>query len=74
VLFASNPLVMLYMLERHYKDHGGQDCMVMQSRSRVWIMAARRLAKRIQNHCFTFKYLVKCGEQLMASCLPTRWV
>ncbi len=74
VLSAYHLLERLYMLESSCKDHGGQDCMMMRSRSQVWILVAQRLAKGIKGHCFTCKYLTKrCAEQLMAPCWTTRW-
>jgi hypothetical protein len=66
VLAEAHPLSRLYLEDSHARDHGGADSMVMRSRNSVWIMAARRLAKRVRDHCFTCKYLAKkCGEQLM---------
>ena len=48
-------------------DHAGLDAMVMRSKSHVWIIAARRLAKVIKNNCFFCKRLFKVtGEQIMA--------
>jgi hypothetical protein len=61
-----HPLSRLYLIYSHARDHGGADSMVMRSRGSVSIMAARRMAKRTQEHCFTCRYLAnKCGEQLM---------
>jgi hypothetical protein len=66
VLPEAHPLYRLYLLDSHARNHGEADSMVMRSRNQVWIMAARRLAKWIRDHCFTCKYLAKkCGEQLM---------
>jgi hypothetical protein len=66
VLSETHPLSRLYLVDSHARDHGGADSMVMRSRSNVWIMAARRLAKQVRDHCFTCRYLAKkCGEQLM---------
>ncbi len=47
VLPEAHPLSWLYLLDGHARDHGGADSMVMWSRDQVWIMAARRMAKRI---------------------------
>ncbi len=55
VLPEAHPLSRLYLLDSHVRDHGGADSMVMRSRNQVWIMAARRLARRNQDHCFTCK-------------------
>ncbi len=66
MLPEAHPLSRLYLVDSHARDHGGVDSMVMRSRSSVWIMAARRLAKQVRDRCFTCRYLAKkCGEQLM---------
>jgi hypothetical protein len=46
--FASHLLARVYLVERHCRDYGGQDCVVMRSRNKVWVIAAWRLAKEIQ--------------------------
>jgi hypothetical protein len=74
VLPETHPLSRLYLLDSHARDHWGVDSMVMRSRNQVWIMAARRLAKQIRDHCSTCKYMAKkCGEQLMGL-LPEHWM
>jgi hypothetical protein len=67
VLPTWHTLARLYLQEAHCVDHAGLDAMVMRSKSHVWIIAARRLAKVIKNNCFFCKRLFKVtGEQIMA--------
>jgi hypothetical protein len=67
VLPTWHTLARLYLEEAHCIDHAGLDAMVMRSKSRVWVIAARRLAKVIRNNCFFCKRLFKVtGEQIMA--------
>jgi hypothetical protein len=66
VLPFGHPLLELYLRESHEKGHGGLDSMVKRSRAKVWILQARRKARKVLWDCFTCKYLAKrCGEQLM---------
>jgi hypothetical protein len=59
VLPKAHLLARLYMLESHEKNHRGRDCMVMRSQNKVWIMASQKLAKKVQGHCFTCRYVAK---------------
>jgi hypothetical protein len=74
VLPTWHTLARLYLEEAHCIDHAGLDAMVMRSKSHVWVIAARRLAKVIRNNCFFCKRLFKVtGEQVMAP-QPEHWM
>jgi hypothetical protein len=67
VLPTWHTLARLYLEEAHCIDHAGLDAMVMRSKSHMWIIGARRLAKVIRNNCFFCKRLFTVtGEQIMA--------
>jgi hypothetical protein len=58
----NHPLSWLYLEEAHRTDHGWTDAMVMRNHAQVWIVRARKLAKRLKKNCFTWKELPRRGR------------
>jgi len=55
LLAAKAELATLFMRRAHEIDHSGVDRTLQRSRTDVWVIQGRRVAKRIVSNCFTCK-------------------
>ena len=70
VIMASTRVAYLVMLEAHCKDHAGRDITMATSRHDVWIVNAKKLAKKIVRSCIRCRFLRKQLEGQKMAPLP----
>ena len=70
ILYSTSPLSKLIMKHFHDIEHSGCDRTMQRSRSLVWIVRGRRLAKSVRNNCFECKLRHKILEEQLIAPLP----